>query len=111
MMKNKGKLGGICMKKIIFMSMFALLILTACGGEDLSEGDTKACESYQETVQQANDGEISDEEMLAQLEEAFFMAESDRLQDLLDDLLIYFEEGEGELQDTVNSIRVWCNLE
>lgn len=98
------------MKKFIIL-LLSIAILSACNGKDLSEGDSKACEIYETTVELAVNNEITDDEMLDELEEAWYVAESDRLQDLLDDLLIYFEEGDGDLQKTVNSIKVYCSLD
>ena len=98
------------MRKFIIL-LLSIAILSACSGKDLSKGDSKACEIYETTVELAGDNEITDDEMLDELEEAWYVAESDRLQDLLDDLLIYFEEGDGDLQKTVNSIKVYCSLD
>lgn len=99
------------MKKFI-SSLFLLsaLLLSACGS-DLSDGDKEACDIYEETIESAQDDSITDDEMLEQLEGAWGKAESDKLQDSLDDMLIYFEEGEGDLRKLSNSIKVHCSIE
>ena len=98
------------MTKLISILILVVAILSACGS-DLSEGDQEACNIYESTVEESQEGTITDDEMLSELEEAWNVAESERLQDLLDDLLIYFEDGEGDLQGTVNSIKVYCSID
>lgn len=98
------------MKNLISILILVVAILSACGS-DLSKGDQEACNIYESTVEESQEGTITDDEMLSELEEAWNVAESERLQDLLDDLLIYFEEGEGDLQGTVNSIKVYCSID
>lgn len=102
--------GELILKKVIFALMFFVLILSACGN-DLSERDQEACDLYESIVESAEKDEISDDEMLDELEEAWNIAESDDLQDLLDDLLIYFEDGQGNSSDIVKSIKLHCSID
>lgn len=97
------------MKKIVTLFILTLMVLiSACG---VDEADEEACDLYSATVESADNGTISDEEMLEQLEEAYFLAESEPLINHLDDLLLYFEEGQGDLQDSINGIKVSCGLD
>jgi len=84
------------------------------GDQPVSEGDIEACDIYDSTVDSAENVVITEEEEFDNLEEAFYLAESNELVDLIDDLLIYFEEDEDygiDLQDTTNNIRSFCALD
>lgn len=97
-------------KYISLLLLLSVVLLSACSS-NLSDGDKEACNTYQETVESAQNDEITDDEMLDKLDKAWNEAESDKLQDSLDDMLIYFEEGEGDLRKLSNSIKVHCSIE
>lgn len=98
-------------KTMLFLILLLAMFLAACSNGELGEADAKACDMYSETVEASDNGTISDEEMLQELEDAWNVAEDEQLQDSLDDLLIYFEDGQGDLQDSVNNIKTICSLD
>lgn len=104
------------MRKLsLIFSALLLSVLVACGDstkESKNDSiDQEACDLYETTVESADDGTITDDEMLADLDETYHLAQSEELQDLLDDLLIYFEEGDGNLQIIVDDIEASCSLD
>lgn len=86
-----------------------LLLLAGCGSDEPMEpADAQACETYGQSVESAEAG--SEQEMMDGLDAAWQQAESDRLQDLIDDLMIGMEEEYQVDQEAVNGIRSWCGI-
>jgi hypothetical protein len=88
----------------------AVLLLWACSSGPPAE-DQAACDAYAEAVARAEARTTTDEQLFSDLEGAWLAAGSDRLDDLLDDLLHFIEAENRVDQRTVNLIRDWCGLD
>lgn len=87
----------------------ALLLIVGCSGDEPQDpADAQACETYEQAVETAEDGD--EQGMMGGLETAYYEAETDRLVDLIDDLMIGMEEEAQVDSDSVNSIRSWCGI-
>lgn len=96
------------MKRPVAM-LFGLLLVTACGSDEpMESADEQACETYGQSVEAAEGGD--QQAMTESLNAASEQAESDRLQELLDDVLMGMEEESQVDQEAVNSIRSWCGI-
>lgn len=101
------------MKRITIAAAGAVVLLAAsCSGDGPQhDADADACDTFATLLDDIESGDVSDADGVERIEAAWEQADSDRLDDLLDDLLIYFEDGRGNLDDTVSSIEDWCGLD
>lgn len=87
------------------------LATAGCGNDDSPpEEDQAACDAYEDVVADAEAG-ADDQDLLDGVEAAWLLAETDRLDDLLDDMLIVLEGEGGDLDEVVGEIRSHCGLD